>query len=72
MGKYCTSLVRMLNGDDGYGEIEVVQRSHCLGKGEFGWVSYKGQRCKIISGAGIDWNGANFEAVYYPSRGKWR
>jgi len=60
----------MVNGDDSGAEIEIVQRSFSLGKLTFGWVSYRGQRCKVIYGNCCD--GAQFEAVYYPSKGKWK
>lgn len=67
---YQKFFVRMLNGDDYCSPLEVVERSLKIGCHEFGWVSYKGQRCKVTAGNVGD--GAHFEAVYYPSRGKWR
>lgn len=65
--------VRMLNAESGGKEIEIVARSFTIGYGSFGWVSYKGQRCKVAM-CNFDQFGAQaiFEAWYYPSKGKWK
>jgi len=56
----------MLDAENGFAELEIVVRAVKIGKREFGFVSYRGQRCKIILG-NVD-HKAFFEAIYYPSK----